>query len=57
MAAAVLVEMVHLETHHTEAQLAITYLLHQVQQETELQIPAAADLEQMVVMVVLVVLV
>jgi hypothetical protein len=52
MAAAVLVEMDHQETHRMEVQLGITQPLHQVLQEMVLQIQVAVGLERQMVMAV-----
>jgi cytidine deaminase len=57
MVVAVQVEMVHLELQLMAEQSAITQLLHQVRLETERQILAAAEREQLMAMVVPVVLV
>jgi hypothetical protein len=57
MVAEVREEMVHLELQLMAEQSAITQLPHQVQLETEHQILAAAEREEQMVMVVLVVLV
>jgi hypothetical protein len=54
-AAAAQEEMVHPEVHHMEAQMAISYLLQRVQQETVLPIEVAVELEQQMVTVALVV--
>jgi hypothetical protein len=53
MAAAVQVQTVHLEVHHMEAQLAISYQPHRAQQETVLPIEVAVELEQQMDTVVL----
>jgi hypothetical protein len=55
MAVVVQVQTVHPEVHHMEAQLAISYLLQRVQQETVLPIEVAVELEQQMVTVALVV--
>jgi hypothetical protein len=52
MAVVVQVQTVHPEVHHMEAQLAISYLLQGVQQETVLPIEVAVELEQQMVMAV-----